>query len=60
MKNIITVLCVSALMLSLFAGCGKKTECDFCGEEKSCVTKTVYGEKMSLCNDCIAEFKEMY
>jgi len=46
------VLGVSLLML-LLVGCGKKVECDFCGETRTGETKTVWGEEVDICDECI-------
>ena len=40
--------------------CDAKRECDFCGEEKKCVEKTVMGESMYICDDCMDEINEFY
>ena len=43
---------VSVLMM-LVVGCGKKVKCDYCGETAKGQTKTVFGEEMSICDDCL-------
>lgn len=52
MNKKIAMVCVLALMMTLFAGCNK-TECEWCGEKKRC--ETVYlsllGEK-NICEEC--------
>ncbi len=50
------ILCVVAVFT--LSSCGKKVECDLCGETKTGTTKTVFGEKISVCNDCIDELNE--
>jgi hypothetical protein len=51
-KRIIGFVLVTILCMTVFTGCGK-TQCSICGEMKSCKTKTILGEKVSVCNDCI-------
>lgn len=41
------------------AGCGKKVECDFCGEVKKCKTETIFGEEIHYCSDCEKELQEL-
>ena len=54
MRNKIIALALMALTLvTMLVGCGgNKTKCDFCGEEKKCTTKTIFGEEISICDDC--------
>ena len=61
MKRIISATLATltiAMSAFVFSSCGKKYECDFCGEEKKCIERTVWGETFYLCNDCIGEFNE--
>jgi len=63
MKKVLsTVLAVVMLASSAiaFSSCDTKHKCDFCGEEKKCVEKTVMGESMYICDDCIDEINEFY
>ncbi|MGN1048121.1 MAG: hypothetical protein ACI4QZ_05890 [Eubacteriales bacterium] len=58
-KRIIAVLLYVITMLSLLTACGgNKTECDFCGETKKCTTKSVFGEKVSVCSNCMKELSD--
>lgn len=41
-------------------GCGKKVECDFCGEVKKCKTETFLGEEINVCGDCQKELEEWF
>ena len=59
MSAILSVLILS-LSAIVFSSCDAKRECDFCGEEKKCVEKTVMGESMYICDDCIDEINEFY
>ena len=54
-KRIIAAIFLAITALSLFTGCGKKVECDFCGEVKKCKTETIFGEEISICEDCNAD-----
>lgn len=48
------------IMVALSAvGCGKKVECDFCGEVKKCKTETIFGEEIHYCSDCEKELEEL-
>lgn len=49
---------ILAVLLVAMTGCGKKVVCDFCDEKKSCTTKEVLGEKVNICDDCMAELTE--
>lgn len=57
-KKVVLVAAVAAMMTVGFAGC-KKTECDYCEEEKKCKTEEVRGEKVSICEDCEKEMEEI-
>lgn len=57
MKKVAVIMAI-AIVAALFTACGEKYECDFCGEEKSCQTRIVFGEKMYVCNDCVDELSE--
>ncbi|MCM1103746.1 MAG: hypothetical protein NC409_06520 [Clostridium sp.] len=49
------------MMVALSAvGCGKKVECDFCGEMKKCKTETFFGEEIHYCSDCEAEINALF
>ena len=54
MKKILIGTILAALLLTT-TSCGKKVECDFCGEMKHCEEKTVFGEVIHICDDCAAE-----
>ncbi len=41
------------------AGCGKKVECDLCGEVKKCKTETILGEDIHYCSDCEAQINAL-
>ena len=44
--------------LSLFLiGCAQKEECDFCGEMGVFEERSLWGEKVLVCEDCLDEFK---
>lgn len=57
-KRFLATILLVITVSTLFIGCGKKVECDFCGETKNGETKTVFGEEISMCNDCIKELSE--
>lgn len=40
-------------------GCGKKVECDICGETKKCKTEEVLGQKINICSDCESDIKDL-
>ena len=48
-KRIFVCLCLVAMFAT---GCGNKVECELCGEEKAGETRTVFGEKTDVCDDC--------
>ena len=56
--KVVVVAGLLTLMMVGFAGC-KKTECEGCGEMKSCSTydSALLGE-VELCKDCKSEMKE--
>lgn len=58
MKKFAIVIAVITV-LSAFTSCGKKVECDFCGEMKHCEEKNVYGETMFICDNCYDELREL-
>ena len=60
MKKKITKLLLVTMLAGILAGCGTKTECDFCGEEKRCLTKTVWGEEVNYCKECEDELKDFF
>lgn len=55
MKKIVIFAIAATLCMSILAGCGSKAMCDFCGEEKVCTTKSVFGEELKVCKDCMNE-----
>lgn len=63
MKRIISVvLATLTIAMSAFAltSCGEKHECDFCNEEKKCEVKSVWGEEIYVCDDCMDELNDMF
>ena len=57
-KRIIATAFLALTLIALLAGRGKKVDCDFCGETKKGETKTVFGEEISICNDCLKELND--
>lgn len=55
-KNLMRAMMAAMAALSLTA-CGTKAVCDFCGEEKTCQEKTVFGETLMICGDCTDELQ---
>ena len=53
MKKMLVIGVALALSRLVLVGCGKKIECDLCGQEGSGKTVTVFGEDLDVCNDCI-------
>ena len=51
MKRKVGRIVVAVLAALSLTACGKKAVCSFCGEEKSCQTKTVFGEELYICRD---------
>ena len=60
MRRRIALFMLMVTIMGAFAGCGTKAECDFCGEEKKCSTKTVFGEEINYCKDCENEINDMF
>lgn len=59
MKKYIVMSMCCLIVAGCFTGCGEEKniqECFFCEEEKECETKTVFGEQVYICNDCLEEF----
>ncbi len=52
MRKVIAGVLLMVTIMGALTGCGTKTECDFCGEEKRCETQTIFGEKIHYCKDC--------
>lgn len=52
-------LCILLLAyLSLFLiGCAQKRECDFCGKLGKCEERSLFGEELLVCEDCLDDFK---
>ena len=57
-KKLFVLSVLTVLLVSVLTGCGEKTECELCGEEKKCKTVTVLGEEAHVCKDCINEIEE--
>lgn len=57
-KRFIAAALLLTAALSL-AACGKKQQCDLCGETKSGKTHTILGEKVFICNDCYDEMNSL-
>ena len=61
MKKVISIV-LAAIVLAFSAvalsSCGEKHECFFCEEEKKCVEKSVWGETVYVCEDCLDEIYE--
>lgn len=64
MKKRILIMVMSCVVaLGCLVGCGEEKniqECFFCEEEKECETKTMLGEDVNICDDCIEEWNELY
>lgn len=60
MKKRIVGLMLVVTIMGVLAGCGGKAECDFCGEEKRCETRTVWGEEIHCCKDCQDEINDFF
>ena len=58
MKKRIGAILLCTVTLLTIVSCGKKVECDFCGETKTGTTKNVLGETVAVCNDCLKELSE--
>ncbi len=50
-KRIASILALVMLTAALFTGC--KETCDICGESKDCETIEIFGEKITVCDDCM-------
>jgi len=58
LARVAVVAGITTLMMVGFAGC-KKTECDFCGEEKRCSTEEFFGQEMNICKDCEEDMEDI-
>ena len=61
-KRIIALVLAVVLMLSLgclLTACGKKGECEVCGETKTLKKITIEGESGWVCNDCYKLIKSL-
>ena len=56
-KMIATVTLLVMLLAMLLTGCKKTAVCDFCGEKGKCETRTVFGEELDICVDCLEEIE---
>lgn len=56
------ILSLSVIMALSLAGCGKKTQCDGCLEDKMCneyeVSALGMSEDMWLCGDCVDKLED--
>ena len=59
MKKILIILIVSILLFA-FTSCKTKTECFWCGEEKYCEERDLFGETIYMCKDCLDEIEEEF
>lgn len=61
-KRLVLIASITALMALTLTGCGKKTQCDGCLDEKMCneyeVSALGQSEDMWLCNDCADELED--
>lgn len=57
MKRIVAILLLVLMLATLLVACGKTTECELCGEVKSCKQIEVLGEKGWVCKDCEQSIK---
>ena len=56
----VSLIAIASMMLMGLAACGK-SECFFCGEEKSCKTydNALLGE-IDVCKDCKSEIEDVF
>ena len=57
MKKIL-MLVLTASVLLINTSCNHEKECTFCGGEKVCEEKEVYGEIWYICEDCLDYISE--
>lgn len=55
--KVLIVVIAGLIFATAFISCGKKAECDGCGEYKSVSSYSLYGIEMDLCKECKAEMK---
>ena len=61
MKKIILVVLALVMVLTLGA-CGKKVECNLCGEEVSprkAHADEIFGKEIYICNDCYEDLEDI-
>lgn len=60
-KKLLSIALIATVVASL-TGCGEPFTCDWCGEESTGkkYTSEVWGEKVTVCEDCYKELKEVY
>lgn len=60
MKRVLAVLLLAVMMLTLFAACGKKMDCEICGKERRCTEEKVLGDETAwICGECKGELEEL-
>lgn len=60
MKKRMVGLMVAVLIVGALTGCSTKKECDFCGEKKRCETRSVWGQEMDCCEDCLDSMMSIF
>ncbi len=60
MKRLLCCLILLCTLCVLLAGCQEKAECDFCGKEDYCTTRTMWGEEAKLCRECNEEWEKLF
>lgn len=57
MKKMLSIILLLVILLTILCGCGRgvqSAKCDFCADEKPCMTKTFLGDEVKICDDCQA------
>lgn len=54
-KRLVAILSIVAILAIMLCGCGVKAVCDFCGEEKFCQEKSLWGSNVKICSSCQKE-----
>ena len=59
MKKLFIILSIISI-LAMSTSCKSKVECDFCGEQRYCEERDLFGDTIHVCEDCLNELEEAF